>query len=325
MATVYFVTNRNPNRRKNPDGFTGELSQEGAFNLRYGCAQVDVASGSVKVAVEPEANRSDPHRGSVKIARDIQAEMAQGQDTLAFIHGFNVSFRDALLAGARLRETYDRIVVVFTWPSDGRKVPWASYWSDRDDAKASAPAVARAFLKLVAFLQSIPRERACRQQVHLMAHSMGNYVLRNGLQKIRQEYPDSLPRVFGHIFLMAADEDNDAFEVEHKLLSLPQLGRAVNVYFNHGDTALVVSDKTKFNLDRLGATGPRLPHGVPRNVTLIDASHVAGEGDPFQHAYYWMSPSVVTDVRQVLNGTLPDQVSGRHYVPSLNHYTIQAP
>ena len=43
-------------------------------------------------------------------------------------------------------------VVLFTWPSDGQKIPWWSYFSDRNDARASADAVGRAFLKLRDYL-----------------------------------------------------------------------------------------------------------------------------------------------------------------------------
>ena len=54
-----------------------------------------------------------------------------------------------------------------------------------------------------------------------MAHSMGNYVLRHGIQEARRH--SGLPRLFDQVFLMAADEDDDAFGKEHKLRPLPRL------------------------------------------------------------------------------------------------------
>ena len=47
--------------------------------------------------------------------------------------------------------------------------------------------------------------------MHLIAHSMGNYVLRHALQqatKISKE--SSLSRIFDEVILTAADEDNEA-------------------------------------------------------------------------------------------------------------------
>ena len=59
---------------------------------------------------------------------------------------------------------------------------FVAYNSDRNDAKASGPAFGKAFMKLAEFLhEATPREE-CGQSLHLMAHSMGNYVLRHALQ-----------------------------------------------------------------------------------------------------------------------------------------------
>mgnify|MGYP000635563021 CR=1 FL=1 len=108
--------------------------------------------------------------------------------------------------------------------------------------------------------------------LHLMAHSMGAYVLRHGLQAIRAKDPRALVRVFDQILLVAADEDDDAFETDEKLKPLSQIGRQVTVYFNPNDRALVISDKTKGNRDRLGSDGPRLVDLIPK---IYDTERIA--------------------------------------------------
>ena len=41
----------------------------------------------------------------------------------------------------------------------------------------------------------------CGQDLHVLCHSMGNYVLQNALERMRQFTPGSaLPRLFDHVF-----------------------------------------------------------------------------------------------------------------------------
>jgi esterase/lipase superfamily enzyme len=143
--------------------------------------------------------------------------------------------------------------------------------------------------------------------------------LRNGIQAVIKER-GGLPRMFDEIFLMAADDDHDAFELEHKLLPLPELGRNVHVYFNRSDTALVISDKTKANPTRLGSYGPRAPLTVPGNVELVDCSEVVG--GLVEHGYFLDDSSTVRDVRAVLAGEAQDLIGGRRYLASQNKYVL---
>ena len=82
------------------------------------------------------------------------------------------------------------------------------------------------------FLHSSSQDEVCKQRLHLFAHSMGNYVLRHALQEIIRQTGGCPSKVFENIFLVAADEDDDAFEYQHNLKLLPKLGKLVHVYFN---------------------------------------------------------------------------------------------
>lgn len=327
MATVYFATNRNPNRRTNPDDFGGSFHPESVDYLRFGKADVSKVDGKYTVArveVAPEKLRPDQAKaqlGSANMFAELQERMRQGRDALAFIHGYNVDFREALVTGARVADAYGPKleVVVFSWPSDGSMMPFLAYKRDRTDAAVSAPAFARALLKLRDFVHEVRRGAECGQRIHLMAHSMGNYVMRHGLQEVIRHPP--IPRVFDQVFLMAADEDDDAFELEHKLKLLPQMGQGVNVYFNRGDTALVISDRSKANPTRLGSRGPREPLNVPASVTVVDVSEVVG--GLVEHDYFVSDASTVRDVTAVMRGTAHDLVPKRRYIASQNKYVLQ--
>jgi esterase/lipase superfamily enzyme len=323
MPTVHFVTNRAPNRQRRPDDFGTGFAACPA-SLRFGSARVDGGQVRQVDVAEEKITSTRTVLGSTAVFDELKRGMRRGLDTLCFLHGFNVTFHEALVTAAALHEAYGGTagiqVVAFSWPSDGSAMPIVGYRRDRDDAKASGPALGRALLKLRDFLTEVRRgPDTCPARLHLIAHSMGNYVLRNGLQSYLQ-MGGTPSRIFDEILLMAADEDHDAFEHQHKLASLPELGGAVHVYFNRGDTALVISDRTKNNPTRLGSRGPRLPHGVPGNVTNVDCSEVVG--GLLEHSYFHDSPRVVADLRAVLRGTPADQVEGRRYLPSQNRFVL---
>lgn len=328
MTTIRYVTNRNlKGSEKKPTGFGGGFNVHAVDNLRFGT--VDVEGKEIRaLRLEPDklARRTEDRvEGSRTVFKELLKSMQDGVDTLVFIHGYNVSFTEAVVAAAKLQDTYgarrDGLnVVLFTWPSDGSMMPLLAYKSDRGDAVTSALAFSRALIKLYEFVKPLRREAACKAKLHLLCHSMGNYVLRNGIQAVRRE-KGYIPRVFDEIFLMAADEDYDAFELDYKFGPLHELGQSVNVYFNLYDTALVISDKTKANPTRLGSRGPRLPLAVPGNVNLVDATEVVD--GVLEHSYFLEDPTTIRDVGYVLSGARPEQVKGRRYVPAQNRYVLE--
>ncbi len=321
MTTIYFATNRNPDRKRNPRDFGTSFNREAPHNMRYGVAHV-AKNGRVRLDIAGEIMSSDPKRvklGSNEVFASLTASMKKGRDTLIYVHGYATSFESAIKNGAELSRIYDKNVVVFSWPSDGSLFPILAYKNDRTDARLSAAAFARGLMRLYDFLKGINRGQECGADIHLMCHSMGNYVMRHGLQEMRR-IEGYLPRMFDRIFLMAADEDYDTFERDHKLGPLHEMGNMVHVYFNSGDTALVVSDKTKQNPTRLGSRGPRSPHTVPGNVEIVDASQVVG--GIMEHDYYKSEARVIQDVTAVLGGESGDDIAGRRYVASRNSYVL---
>ena len=339
LAKVYFGTNRKPNRKRAPDDFGSAFSEDGLANLRFGWAEVGGEEfDDYDIHIAPERLVVDYARkikgakgsvfGSENVFRRVREKMVQRScDTLLYVHGYNNSFREALSSAARLKRNFSTgrggpgvNVVTFSWPSDGSMMPYIAYANDRQDAAASGPAFARGLLKLADFLRGSTPEEACHHRLHLVAHSMGNYVLRHTLQEYLRHSQGRPPRLFDQVFLMAADEDDDAFEHDHKLKFLPRLAKRVNVYFNNKDRAMAVSDKTKGNPDRLGDDGPRIPRAVPGKVTLIDVTPVVG--GLVQHWYFLDSERVVADMTQVLAGRDSDAVSGRIYVAETNRYRL---
>jgi esterase/lipase superfamily enzyme len=351
MTTIYFATNRLLLPPDNPDVFGKGFSEDGLANLRFGRAEVTgVDFNEFEIYVEPENLAPDPAErrlGSLAVFEQIQQEMRQeGKDTVIFIHGFNVSFKEALRQGARLHQVLTAFnpfdtgeplnldVFVFSWPSDAsllftdpRYENIIAYQNDRIDAAASGVAFGRGFLKLADFIQELNRRdrlrERCLRRLNLVAHSMGNYVLRFALHEIKRQRAERVPRLFEQILMMAADEDDDAFDFADKLLPLPYLTRRTSVYFNRGDIALWASDVFKGNTPRLGTDGPFQPRSVPRSVYPIDCTEVVeARGDATEHNYYLEVPRVIADMRWVLQNQNPDAIIGREFLVSTNRFRL---
>ncbi|MBH1970809.1 MAG: alpha/beta hydrolase [Moraxellaceae bacterium] len=329
INTIYFATNRNPDNTLAPTSFGSGFSGQDLGDLRFG--KVDVSRNSHEMDASTIVVLPDNSTlGSQVLLKQLRESMTlRKKDTLILIHGFNVSFQQGVEHASSLIDKYEEVsqgqyspnMFVFSWPSDGKVT---HYRNDRHDAEASAYAFARGLLKLSAFLRDTSLGIACHQKINLIAHSMGNYVLRHSLQQIRKIVDgERLPRVFDNIILTAADEDSDAFEFDYKLLRLPELTQRITVYFNSGDLVLSGSDLTKGNPDRLGHDGADKPHQIPSKVVLIDVSDVVTGGFHVQHSYHLESDKVVTDMLAVLQGlsSESDKLS-RTYVPHANKFRL---
>ena len=343
-VTVYFATNReelpDPD---DPKGFGPGLNRRSPLWLRYGAADMvrqkkDEAFRIGELRVAPEsipgvnvAETEEKKLGSTAIFDALRRRLIDRKaDLVLLLHGYACDFEGALAHAAELRTAWGTAsrpieTAVFAWPSDGKIVPWIAYASDRDDARSSAKAVARALERFLAYLHELDRSAWCLADLHLVAHSMGNYLLRQALQAMIGDLGGRpLPRVFKNIFLIAADEDNDALEDPRKLARLPELGEFVQVYFARNDAALTVSDITKGHPDRLGSTGPRTLTSLPHKVTLVDCTEVS-ETRPrtdARHQYHRKRPEVIADIRAVLAGTAPEDVKGREWVPARRCFRI---
>lgn len=323
-TTIYFATNRKPNRKVKPTSFGKDFSNTSLGDIRFGSVKViDEKLDSSSIEVLPD----NAEEGSKVLLNKLRRLMRTDKvDSLIFIHGFNVPFKQAIESAAEMGSVYSKLskksyqpnIFVFSWPSDGKIT---NYKNDRHDAEASGFAFARGMMKLSKFLKSSKTGEECKQKTHLIAHSMGNYVLRHALQQAKKIVgAESLSRLFDNIILTAADEDSDAFEYDYKLERLPELAQRITIYFNSGDLALKVSDYTKGNPDRMGHDGPNKPHEVSAKVVLVDASDVVlGISE---HSYHQDNEIVARDIISVLQGEKSENIKSRKYVPHANKFTL---
>jgi esterase/lipase superfamily enzyme len=343
---VYFASNRDYDAQKKE--FGERFHADGPHFYRVGYAEMSKTSDHVDkgfrvdgiwVAPEKKANPKtgrDEVRGSDTVFAGLREQMVKDQkDVLVYIGGFANTFESNMQRAAQIAtqytidpgasgQPYQPYVFVFSWPSNGRTLTW-EYFSDRDDAAASGIAMARALKRFIDFLST--GGKRCNQRLHLVVHSMGNWALRHALVGIKALYDGPrLPVVFENAFLMAADEDDNVFEFDHKFGLLPQLARAIHVYHATNDGALVISDTTKFNPDRLGANGPRTIDGLNHRIVTIDCGRVsATEIAHVNHQYYRIREEVCADVRHVLAGRFDyNSIPGRRIVQHGRRYMIES-
>lgn len=359
---VFFATNREPLDKEAP-WYGKKFHPDGSECYRVGKGQVEATGAGEEAAYvlktvntfpeKPGPGRDDrgAKLGSARLFTEIKTRMRKEErDLVILLHGYASEFSTALERAAELTEKYvvlgkdsterPPLVLAFSWPANGETVPFASYVSDRQDAAKSGQAIARFFFRLCDFfLDEARASRAaasaekqaehepCSHRLHLLAHSMGNWALRNAVQSIiERRGADRLPAVFDNIFLMASDEDEDALQDQLKLGLLPRLGNAVHIYHSKDDLALVISDTTKLNPDRLGHNGPVEMNRTDEKVVAIDCRHVdRTEIAHANHQYYRLRTEVIADVRAVLAGQRPEEMLDRKPLAHPRRYLIQKP
>ena len=183
MTEIFFGTNRNGVPAGKPKRFGKHFSTAGLTNLRFGKATVNDKAIEVRSYFEQlkragRIQRTDDAKsqfGSNKLFEELRSRMSQEKtDAILFIHGYNVTFREAIETCVKLGRNHQGVngnkgvdVICFSWPSDGSMFPWIAYSNDRQDAAASGPAFARGLLKMVNFFRNMPPEKACLGLIRL--------------------------------------------------------------------------------------------------------------------------------------------------------------
>jgi esterase/lipase superfamily enzyme len=298
------------------------------FTSLVGTASINPYAENLKKNITDQKQALESF-GSTGFFKDLKTKMMESTDVLVYIHGFNVTWEAAVGSALALQEMINKyqeleqqvMVVLFTWPSEGKAIPYYSYLVDRADARNSGYAVGRGFLKLRDYFQRLRddakagKEKLCEQDIHLLCHSMGNYVLQNALVRMQTfVQTPSLPRLFENIFMCAPDVDDTVLEPDQPLGRLNELTRNVNVYCNRQDKAMMISDSTKGNPERLGYNGAARPYHVHSKVNQIDCTPVVPGGlFDVEHSYYMLG-DITRDIVQTLADVPQDSKDRRREV-----------
>lgn len=223
------------------------------------------------------------------------------KQVLLFVHGFNTLPEAVFDQAQELQKLADKakkkeaIVVPLIWPCDNDFGVVKDYWDDQKSADASGHSFARVLEKFLAWRNSEENEpdvAPCLKRINILAHSMGNRVLRQTLVNWdRYDLADGVPMLFRNIFMVAADVVNETLHVgEHGEL-IAHAARNVVVYYASDDLALRASKaanlRNKVASRRLGHTGPYNMKLTPGNVYVADCDDINTRYDtPTGHNYF---------------------------------------
>ncbi len=230
---------------------------------------------------------------------------------LFYVHGFNNTGEAEIFPTAtKLQALFNKeggenlvYVIPLIWPCDDDSfVQFADdYWDDQRAADMSGMAFARMLGKFDGWRRTKENiEQPCTKRINILAHSMGNRVLRNALRYwVENDAQNKMPRLFRNIFMAAADVVNNTLENGEDGQYIPDAARNVIAYFASDDLSMpaskIINLKNKITSRRLGMTGPENISKLPKNVYDVDCDDFNNGFDkPVGHAYFLDNSNGVT-------------------------------
>ncbi len=300
MSDIYLVTARNVRR--------GEFGSE---------------PGPVRFLKVPAGQDPDPtHR----IARrqwvnDVMGLAHTGQDPhtgedcgdiAVFVHGYNTSPEDVArrqrqLLGDFPTAGFRGALVSFDWPSDDRAI---NYLEDRSDAKMTALKLVDDCIALLAATQY----RGCMINLHVVAHSMGAYVVREAFDDA-DDRPAIAERNWNvsQMCFVGADVSSASMSAsDSRSRSLYRHCTRLTNYQNPFDAALKLSNVKRAGVapraGRRGLPDDHAPNAI--NVNCGDYYRETYE-DENSHSWYFEDAVFLADLAATLAGDLDRAVVGR--------------
>ena len=257
-----------------------------------------------------------------------------------YIHGFNNDYQKSIDEIYDLEKAlkgligYPPVIIGFSWPSSGKT---AYYLSDRDEVRDSVGA----FTRFLVDINNLVNRNAqdCFSTTFCMAHSMGNYMLRKGLEYLSDHLGNPHGRkLFDETVLLAPDLSSKDIELDGKGSCIADFSRRVHVYYSKYDRALKASSVKRFGSNRLGRHGAIDYTNLKRNVVVVDAKKYANNESIKEykdredervsvHSSHRYHKAILKDINQVLASVDRDEIQGRepyefHGEAMNNHYKL---
>ncbi len=205
-----------------------------------------------------------------------------------FIHGYNVSFDDALYRTAQMAYDlgFDGVPYMYSWPSVGGLT---NYEYDQNSSQQSRP-----YLK--EFLDIVTKETGAKD-VHIIAHSMGNVPTMEVLRDLRLRPEAERVSNINEVILAAPDIDRDVFINLAK--EIKGLSKGITLYVSSADLAMKASRAYSGTI-RAGdvpTEGPIVIDGIDTiDVTKLSTSMFYS----LNHALYADSSKILIDITKIM-------------------------
>jgi esterase/lipase superfamily enzyme len=303
QVKVFYATDRKLDSATSVTTYLGAPSRSG---LAFGSCDVSIPpnhrAGNIEapslwrleLSPDPEQHivvRRVAPTSKEQFFRDLSQAISNGkqQEAFLFIHGYNVTFEDAIKRTAQL--AYDMrfggVPITYSWPSKGSLF---SYGDDEKQIEATKE-------DLKAFLNDLQAQSGARQ-IYLVAHSMGNRALLAALSQLASETQGKALHAFKQVIFAAPDVAQSDFKLLTGLIA--RWSPHLTLYVSSHDQALLLSRHFHSGMTRAGDAEPAPL--VLVGLDTIDVSEVSTEF--LGHTYYGECKSVVADIIQVFRNDL---------------------
>ena len=277
---LFYATNRSRTGSSQAETFYGP---DNAQRLEFGTLRVTippthkcgkVESSFTEIILGPNENKVMVLKEVRPLSRDAyfasirqKVGASKRREVFVFVHGYNNTFNEAALRAAELTFDlgFDGAPILFSWPATGGGLTGlVAYTDDRAKARESAVHL-RIFLDLLA-------KRSDADEIHVIVHSMGNYVFENALS--RNGKPNPIPALtpkLHEVVLAAADLGEDEVRILAQALqpSPASKGPHVTLYASENDRALAMSNLANRRIP-IGLIKGMVP--IIAGIDIIDAS-----------------------------------------------------
>lgn len=262
------ITNRKPKDRKG----TRNLYSDDKFNdgtrgpNEFECVEVDTGG----------RRWSHDFMGSISAFAGVKGRMAlEKRDCVFLLHGFNNTFEDAVEAGEAIGRENGVVPVVLSWPAAVTGLPFEDYREKKRFAVRSSAFVDRVLEMFIGYLRQVPRKQTCGQNIHLITHSMGGYILK---ALFTQGHYQGETRIFHNIIICAGDINAEG---SGDFIRRLECTGEIFVTVNTGDGALRVS-QGKLGEAQKKRRGSTLEHICQEKGVFVDFSGALGR----DHSYF---------------------------------------
>ncbi|MEX0343941.1 MAG: alpha/beta hydrolase [Rhizobiaceae bacterium] len=225
------------------------------------------------------------------VARSVDDELAtrppDDREVLLFVHGYNTAFSDSVLRFSQFAYDagFDGTLVLFTWASRGSAV---EYFYDRESATIARDGLERT-LRLLAGTNA--------RKIHIMAHSMGNWVAMETLRQLRIAGDATLGGKIGEVVLASPDIDVDVFKAQ--MLRVGQPEKPYHLLISADDRALNLSQRISGNQPRIG-NYTNDADITNLGIIVYDLTKVKSD-DRLRHGKFAQAPEIVQLLGNRLN------------------------
>jgi esterase/lipase superfamily enzyme len=237
-----------------------------------------------------------------------RATAFRGQ-AFVFVHGYNVSFDDALFRAAQMTFDmgFDGLPLIYSWPSLGGV---RGYFLDQRRARDARDTM-REFLDFVA-------AETGAAQIHLIAHSMGANPILEALQTyVPGATVHAGPPRFSEVILAAPDVLRDDFE--RIAARIRGLARGVTLFASSNDRALQLSSWTTLGESPAGYVPGDAPPVIAPGVDTIDVSALNTGWLGLNHGTFADRETLIGDIKALLSDAMRrapgERLPAYHSVP----------